>query len=274
MNKKWTIAIFLIIAVGLSLLYSEYFIALFLNEDHDEMSQEPPLILVHGFNPVYNPRIGELSFKEMQFRLSDGLGYEDRGIYITNMSCASIRGEKIVIRFSYFDNLQNPTIEEYTRDFGDAVERIKNCTGAEKVDIVSHSMGGVVARNYIRTIDNSSIRKLIMLGTPNHGGLYNIAEFADRLAEEWDYNFSIDFIELSENNEFMKELNEVETVEGIEYYTAAGDIDGRGDGVVLKDSVWLDEQEGNITVDCFHTFIKSPFRCEKAYGFVKQALQR
>ena len=40
----------------------------------------------------------------------------------------------------------------------------------DKLDIVSHSMGGLVARSHIQSNDfNSDIRKLLMLGTPNHG---------------------------------------------------------------------------------------------------------
>lgn len=42
-------------------------------------------------------------------------------------------------------------------------------TGAEAVDIVAHSMGGLLARAYVNTADASPVRKLIMMGTPSHG---------------------------------------------------------------------------------------------------------
>ena len=42
-------------------------------------------------------------------------------------------------------------------------------TGAEKVDIVAHSMGGLLARTYVNTAGNPPLRKLIMMGTPSHG---------------------------------------------------------------------------------------------------------
>lgn len=42
-------------------------------------------------------------------------------------------------------------------------------TGAEAVDIVAHSMGGLVARAYVNDTDDPPIRKLIMMGTPSHG---------------------------------------------------------------------------------------------------------
>jgi len=271
MKKKW-IVILVLILIGFLLFNIEYFTALLNNHEYDEMAKNPPLILVHGFNPVYNPRFGELSFKEMQFMLSKDLGYENRGIFIQNLSCSSVRGEKIVIRFSYFRYIGTPDIERYTKSLEEAVDIIKKCTSSERVDIVAHSMGGIVARNYINKIDNRSIRKLVMLGTPNHGGLYNGADLVDFFAEEKD-NITIDFIQLSNKSEFMKELNKKEDLEGVEYYTVAGDIDGKGDGIVLKESVWLEGQEKNITVDCFHTSIKSPIRCSEAYEFVKEILK-
>lgn len=47
------------------------------------------------------------------------------------------------------------------------IESIKQQTGSTKVDIVAHSMGGLVARNYIADADRGAkIRKLITLGTP------------------------------------------------------------------------------------------------------------
>ena len=50
------------------------------------------------------------------------------------------------------------------------VEDIKTQTGAEKVDIVTHSMGGLVARNYISNPDKANkVSKLITLGTPHLG---------------------------------------------------------------------------------------------------------
>jgi hypothetical protein len=52
----------------------------------------------------------------------------------------------------------------------DAIREVKDFTGAEKVDIVSHSMGGLVARAYIDSPTyRGDIGKLIMLGTPNRG---------------------------------------------------------------------------------------------------------
>lgn len=59
------------------------------------------------------------------------------------------------------------------------VAAVKARTGAAKVDIVSHSMGGLVSRYYVKSLGGAAnVDSLIMLGTPNYGtNLANIAEF-------------------------------------------------------------------------------------------------
>ncbi|MFC2105817.1 alpha/beta fold hydrolase [Candidatus Bipolaricaulota bacterium] len=42
-------------------------------------------------------------------------------------------------------------------------------TGVEAVDIVAHSMGGLLSRAYVNAADDPPVRKLIMMGTPSHG---------------------------------------------------------------------------------------------------------
>lgn len=50
----------------------------------------------------------------------------------------------------------------------DAVEQLRRRCGVERVDIVGHSMGGVVGR-HCAAIDGGAVRRLITLGSP-HGG--------------------------------------------------------------------------------------------------------
>ena len=50
------------------------------------------------------------------------------------------------------------------------IQSIKQQTGSQKVDIVAHSMGGLVARNYISDSGRAqNVRKLFTLGTPHLG---------------------------------------------------------------------------------------------------------
>lgn len=52
------------------------------------------------------------------------------------------------------------------------IESIKEQTGSAKVDIIAHSMGGLVARNYIADLAKAqNVRKLFTLGTPHLGSV-------------------------------------------------------------------------------------------------------
>ncbi|MBF8249579.1 MAG: Esterase [Candidatus Levybacteria bacterium] len=52
------------------------------------------------------------------------------------------------------------------------INEIKMQTGVEKVDIVAHSMGGLVARNYISDAARAlNVRKLFTIGTPHLGSV-------------------------------------------------------------------------------------------------------
>lgn len=50
-----------------------------------------------------------------------------------------------------------------------AVEALRAATGADKVIIVAHSMGGLVARAWMRACGTGRVARVITLGTPHHG---------------------------------------------------------------------------------------------------------
>lgn len=65
-------------------------------------------------------------------------------------------------------------IDEFVPLVANKIEEICRETGSEKVIIVAHSMGGLVARNYMRMHGYQHIAHIITLGTPHHGtGLAN-----------------------------------------------------------------------------------------------------
>lgn len=53
--------------------------------------------------------------------------------------------------------------------FGQKIDKVLEICSCSKVDIIAHSMGGLVARYYVQSINDKAIDQLIFLGTPHLG---------------------------------------------------------------------------------------------------------
>jgi len=63
-------------------------------------------------------------------------------------------------------------IEEFAGRLGERVDAILQSTGAEQIDLVAHSMGGLVARYYVEQLGGAGkVRRCITIETPHHGTL-------------------------------------------------------------------------------------------------------
>ena len=62
-------------------------------------------------------------------------------------------------------------IELFAEQLDAKIEAIRAATGAERVVLVGHSMGGLVARAYLRRFGAARVEKLITIGTPHHGSV-------------------------------------------------------------------------------------------------------
>ncbi len=62
-------------------------------------------------------------------------------------------------------------IEWFAEQLNTRVEEIRATTGAEGVVLVAHSMGGLVARAYLRHFGAARVAKLITIGAPHHGSM-------------------------------------------------------------------------------------------------------
>jgi triacylglycerol esterase/lipase EstA (alpha/beta hydrolase family) len=62
-------------------------------------------------------------------------------------------------------------IELFAEQLDRRIEAIRKATGAERLVLVSHSMGGLVARAYLRRFGGARVARLITLGTPHHGSV-------------------------------------------------------------------------------------------------------
>jgi len=104
-----------------------------------------------------------------------GLG-GNRGTWSALRLFLRMLGHKRMYALGYEDG----TIEELAGRLVDFVESVKQATGAQQVDMVGHSMGGLIARYAIQRLGlDKSVRALITLATP-HQGSY-AAEYANTI---------------------------------------------------------------------------------------------
>jgi pimeloyl-ACP methyl ester carboxylesterase len=61
------------------------------------------------------------------------------------------------------------SIERFADELHATIERICADSGAARVALVCHSMGGLAAREYLRTHGSGRIAKLVTLASPHHG---------------------------------------------------------------------------------------------------------
>ena len=64
------------------------------------------------------------------------------------------------------------SIELFADQLAARVDAILRATGAARVAIVGHSMGGLVARAYLRRYGAAKVRSVMTLGTPHHGSVH------------------------------------------------------------------------------------------------------
>jgi pimeloyl-ACP methyl ester carboxylesterase len=56
------------------------------------------------------------------------------------------------------------------RELGTAIEAVCEQTGYERIHVIGHSMGGLVARYYVQRLEGDArVHTLVTLGTPHHG---------------------------------------------------------------------------------------------------------
>jgi triacylglycerol esterase/lipase EstA (alpha/beta hydrolase family) len=63
-------------------------------------------------------------------------------------------------------------IERFAEQLGAKIESVCAATGAARVLLVCHSMGGLVARTYLRQRGPARIERIITIGTPHHGSVF------------------------------------------------------------------------------------------------------
>ncbi|HUF39411.1 MAG TPA: hypothetical protein VMN57_12875 [Anaerolineales bacterium] len=119
-----------------------------------------PVVLVHGFSSSWEAWAGYLG--DGGFLAAAGLdGYavgDGRHAGVMNTGLIADPGRR------------TNTIAENAAILGEYIEAVRAETGAQVVDLVVHSMGGLISRYYIdRLMPGRAVSQLIMLGSPMAG---------------------------------------------------------------------------------------------------------
>jgi triacylglycerol esterase/lipase EstA (alpha/beta hydrolase family) len=64
------------------------------------------------------------------------------------------------------------SIDDFAEQLAAKIERVRHETGADKVVLVGHSMGGLVARAYLQRYGGANVTRLITVGTPHEGSVH------------------------------------------------------------------------------------------------------
>ncbi|MBO8185555.1 alpha/beta fold hydrolase [Streptomyces sp. DW4-2] len=121
-------------------------------------------------------------------------------------------------------------IEDSARQLAAYVDKVLAATGTEKVDIVGHSQGGMMPRQYLRFLGGApKVNALIGIAPSNHGTtLSGLAELADRFPPIGDVVEEIGpaLLQQKEGSDFLKKLNAGgDTVPGVKYTVIATKYD-------------------------------------------------
>jgi pimeloyl-ACP methyl ester carboxylesterase len=95
---------------------------------------------------------------------------DNRSIFTVMRRSLRRRGFLQVCSWNYSPLL--PDVARGAADLGQHIERICEQTGHERVHVVGHSLGGLIARYYVQRMDGDRrVGSLITLGTPHSGSV-------------------------------------------------------------------------------------------------------
>ena len=63
-------------------------------------------------------------------------------------------------------------VERYAEGIHAAVEALRRASGAERVTLVCHSMGGLAARSYLRSHGHHAVQRVVTIDTPHNGTVF------------------------------------------------------------------------------------------------------
>ena len=110
---------------------------------HGVEAAETPILLVHGI--IDNHAIFAVLDRALRRRGFQTLATYDYGLFTQNIPRAALR-------------------------LGEAIEQLSAATGYERIHVIGHSLGGLIARYFVQRLGGDSrVHTLVTLGTPHQG---------------------------------------------------------------------------------------------------------
>ena len=110
---------------------------------HGVEAAETPILLVHGI--IDNHAIFTVMDRALRRRGFQTLATYDYGLFTQNIPRAALR-------------------------LGEAIEQLSAATGYERIHVIGHSLGGLIARYFVQRLGGDSrVHTLVTLGTPHQG---------------------------------------------------------------------------------------------------------
>lgn len=147
----------------LVVLFSVFITGRFNISSHAQSSKDP-VIIIPGTAASWNYKM-MLGKGKDQWRFFPGVHNYDS--LIKYFKDHGYEENKTLYTFFYDWRQYNQNTANQLKDF---IATAKQNSGASKVDLIAHSMGGLVARSYIQGNNyQNDVDQLIMIGTPNQG---------------------------------------------------------------------------------------------------------
>ncbi len=262
--------------------------------DENSSSINYPIILLHGHS--FNEQVSALAsletFDSFQSKLEEA-GYINAGslLYLDySEESKNVLGKinsPVALKVSYyFDVLsteqgyslletKTDNLDTYAIRLKDIIDDVKYLTGKDKVIIIAHSMGGLVARRYIQVFGEANVKKLILIASPNQGIEGFVVNYCSIFGTEDECS------DMSAGSLFLNKLNRGAS-QSIPVYNLIGLgcqwENSVGDGIVKNNSAYLPFAKNYYVngscsgVNYFHNTILNLETYPEVYSLVKSFL--
>lgn len=201
-------------------------------------------------------------------------------------------GRPIVVRATYYyivnygigtytlQAQKSERIENYAIRLKEIIDLLKQRTNSNKINIVAHSMGGLVTREYLSLFGDSDTDKVILINTPNHGIDNKVKKLCPVFGSKKECgDMAVGSIFLSRlNSRKLPENAEMHVIRSIGCKMEGNKI---GDGIVTNESAYLEGAEnyiinGNCTDPLntnLHTGVLDPDLYPQTYRLILDILK-